>query len=253
MPTDAPVRGVRRIDLLSDDPSASVRFWGELLGWVVLPVQAGRLDCWVGERQVATCRRPGPAEPLGWRVVFGGAAGGVLAGPDGVSAACDAGRVQHGPTAPTPRPGEPCWVELVTEGETGARAADDYWPSRCGWTVAPAAPDVPAGTAALYRSGDWAVAGRRVPDPELGSERAGWACYFAVTDVAEATRRCQERGGAVLRAPGATLAGQVGVVRDPAGVVGHLLHQPAGWGGAWHSPSSSCAAAPCHPPNFTAE
>ncbi|SHF67107.1 VOC family protein [Streptoalloteichus hindustanus] len=242
MTAEAPVRGLRRIDLLTDDPADAARFWSDLLGWVVLSPVGPEVACWVGERQVATCRRPDEGEQPGWHVVFGSGGGPrrqrrSLAGPVGVVADYDSGRVQHGPWAPAPRTGEPCWVELrVARGGPDAHASDGFWAGALGWEVQAGGADGSLEPYAVYRLGERAVTGRMVPEPQQRELLdSGWMCYFSVADAGAAAHRCAELGGQVVVAPVTAPIGRVCVVADPDGAVCTLLERPPGWGGTLHA------------------
>ena len=207
--------GVRRLELSVAEPELSVDFFAGVLGWTVIAETGGSFTGWVGDRLVAQV----VAGQQGWRVFFDGDEPRELAGNSSV----DSGRVLHGPWAPAPRDGEPCWVELMT-GEPD----DEYWARELGWAVeSGAAEDFVLFTSA--RNGDSRrVAGR------LKTERAsGWQVYFAVGDVGEACRRVSELDGRVLVEPTTVPTGLVASVEGPHGGACVLLEQPKGWGGTW--------------------
>ncbi|WP_433274208.1 VOC family protein [Actinosynnema sp. CS-041913] len=210
-PSASPARGVRRIELATADPEPIADFYAHLLGWVVLAEPDGAFTGWVGDRLAA---RVHPGED-GYRVVFAGA------GPRGLraGASVDQGRVLHGPWAPGPRAGEPCWVEF-----TGA-ADDGYWTGELGWEAR-----TPDERFTLYDTpGEQprAVAGRLV------GERQRWTCYFAVPDTAKTAALAAETGGEVLVPPTEVPTGLVASIADPAGAVFAVLQDPPGWGGTW--------------------
>ncbi|MFD1149160.1 VOC family protein [Saccharothrix hoggarensis] len=209
---DSPARGVRRVELSTPSPEPIANFYAHLFGWVVIAEPDGTFTGWVGDR-LAT--RVGPGDP-GWRVVFAGAEPRDLK----PGAAVDQGRVLHGPWAPPPRPGEPCWVELM-----GHPGDDDYWTGELGWHVRD-----PGADFTLYdaHAGDdhRPVAGRLTAD-------GGWTCYFAVPDVARAVADATGFGGTVLIGPRDVPTGTVAAIADPAGSVFAVLEDPPGWGGAW--------------------
>ncbi|MFI9007626.1 VOC family protein [Actinosynnema sp. NPDC053489] len=209
--TPSPARGVRRVELSTTDPEPIAEFYAALLGWVIIAEPDGSFTGWVGDR-LATHVRPGDD---GWRVVFAGDAPRDL----DHGAAVDTGRVLHGPWAPRPRPGEPCWVELMGTADTDAAAL--------GWQVRD-----PGGEFTLYDAG--------TPDdrrPVAGRLTApgGWTCYFAVPDLTAAAAAATGLGGRVLIGPKEVPTGVVAAVADPAGAVFALLENPAGWGGAWNA------------------
>jgi uncharacterized protein len=230
LPEKTAVRGVRRVELRTADPTATAEHYERLLGWSLIFAPDGSVGGWVGDR-LATVLRPAGAQPAGWHVVFGGPQRRTLTDPDGVTASVDTGRPQHGPWAPRPRHGEPCWVELAT----AADEHDGYWTRELGWTVHH------PGTAAADRfalfgtdpTGDDVhrpVAGRIRGD---GVADAGWVCYFAVEDVAATAEIAAELGATVCFGPAELPGGLVATVIDPYGGRYALLQDPAGWGGNW--------------------
>ncbi|GGI96229.1 hypothetical protein GCM10011581_36750 [Saccharopolyspora subtropica] len=209
------VRGLRRVDLLTSDLVAAAVFYRELLDWSAAVTRAG-IDCWVGERRCATIRSPRAGEPAGWRLVFAGAAhDGTLTGPDDTTALMARGRAQHGPWAPGPRPGEPCWVELRT---SDPNRADAFWADILNWTVRTEQPGVD------YVVGDRPLASRTEGQP------TGWLCYFAVEDVTDAADRVARLGGTLAERIDHPLLGDALLVRDPSdALVG--LTTATSWGG----------------------
>ncbi|MCS7479623.1 VOC family protein [Umezawaea endophytica] len=222
-----PVRGLRRIELTTRAPEATADFFSQLLGWSVLPEAGEVYGGWVGDRLAV---RISPGEHVDWRLVFAGVP--VRASEHGV--AVDRGRVLHGPWAPEPRPGEPCWLEML-----GDRDAD--YARELGWSVRdPAEPfsllDVdPDGTPR-------AVAGRLTTDTGLPP---GWMVYFSVPDLDAAVASATDLGGSVVTDPHEVPTGLVASIADPAGAVVTLLENPAGWGGAWaHVPEPTGSGTP---------
>ncbi len=209
----SPSRGVRRVELGAAEPEPTADFYAFLLGWVVIPEPDGVFSGWVGDR-LALRVRPGED---GFRVVFAGTEPRELR----EGAAVDSGRVLHGPWAPEPRPGEPCWVEFM------GTADDAFWTGELGWAAR--TPDEPF---TVYDTEERAVAGRLVAD---GQQR--WVCYFAVPDVAKACEVAAETGGTVLIGPTEVPTGVVASIADPAGAVFAVLQDPAGWGGTWAASS----------------
>nr|WP_228047580.1 VOC family protein [Saccharopolyspora sp. HNM0983] len=143
---------------------------------------------------------------------------GTLNGPDGTEAALAAGRAQHGPRAPAPRAGEPCWIDLFTSDDV---RADRFWAGTLGW-------DVVAHPGAEYLADGRPISSRtaqRCP----GAER-GWLCYFAVDDVPAAA---DHAGG--LGADTATrehpVLGSTTLVTGPEGGTFGVAALPGGWGG----------------------
>ena len=193
------------------EPELSVDFFADVLGWTVIAESGGSFTGWVGDRLAA---QVGVGEE-GWRVVFGGDGPRELK----VNSSVDGGRVLHGPWAPPPRHGEPCWVELA--GESGED--DAYWTRELGWGTA----DGDLYTSA--RHGD--------PRPVAGTAQSrtesGWSVFFAVDDIGAACARVSELDGRVLAAPGPSPIGVVASVEGPHGGRCSLLEKPGGWGGNW--------------------
>ncbi|MBW4722095.1 VOC family protein [Saccharothrix obliqua] len=210
-PTTSPARGVRRVELSTAEPEPVADFYAHLLGWVVIAEPDGAFTGWVGDR-LALRVRPGDS---GYRIVFAGPEPRDLR--DG--AAVDQGRVLHGPWAPGPRAGEPCWVEYTGDG-------DDYWTGELGWL--PHHTDTPF---TLYHvpDGQRPVAARRT------GEHTGWRCAFAVPDTAKTADLAADTGGRVVVPPADTPAGLTATLADPAGAEFTVLQDPPGWGGAWHT------------------
>ncbi|TWG07554.1 VOC family protein [Saccharopolyspora dendranthemae] len=210
MPARPEVRGLRRVDLLSPDPMAAAIFYRVVLDWSPVAVQAG-VDCWVGNRRCAFIRTPRADETTGFRLVFAGAPMDCsLTGPDNALVQVTKGRAQHGPQAPEPRPGEPCWAELAT---TDPDRADAFWTDTLGWTV----------NGATYLSAGRAIAGRTEATAGLG-----WLCYFAVTDLDEVAGHAAERGGEVQRVDHPAL-GKTMLLTDESGTrIG--LAETRSWG-----------------------
>ncbi|WP_246868531.1 VOC family protein [Saccharopolyspora sp. ASAGF58] len=200
MPARPVVRGLRRADLISQDPIASAVFYRALLDWTPAPTGAG-FDCWVGNRRCAAMRTPRGGERPGWRLVFAGMTqDGSLTGPDDAVALVVKGRAQHGPWAPGPRPGEPCWVELSTQA---LERADTFWADILGWSV----------LADQYLVGERPLASRTTRQPAGW----GWLCYFAVKDVEAISSRAPKLGGKTIDRSDHPVLGTTAVVADPTG------------------------------------
>ena len=227
MPEDVPVKGLRRVELRSNDPAGVGRALPE-------PV---RLDRHAGRRRHPEMlgRRPvGRPDPKTRRLgdpgldpVLGGRPTALLADPAGVTATLDPGRVRHGPWAPPPRHGEPCWLELMTADTT-----DDYWAAQLGWTLRA---DTDVKPFALFDAPD--DAGTRCRRRPRLARRPGhrrvlgacWMCYLAATDITLVTETAVAGGATLLIEPREAPAGVIAAIADPYGTVCTLLEDPAGW------------------------
>ena len=215
MPQHSAVRGLRRAEVITADPLATLTFHEKLLGWGPLPSETG-FDCWVGDRRCASVRTPKAGERTELRVVFAGAPhDGSLTGPDDARAEMTRGRAQHGPWAPGPRPGEPCWVELFA---ADAERADAFWTDTLNWTTAES----------LYEIGGRAIAGRSERQVD---GRWGWLCYFSVEDIDVAANRALQLGGTVVEWAKHSVIGETVVAADPAGAVFAMASTGEHWGG----------------------
>jgi len=224
-----PARGLRRIELTTAAPEATADFLAQLLGWAVLPEPDDVFGGWVGDRLAV---RVSPGDTTTWRLVFAGTTPRDLAH----DAAVDRGRVLHGPWAPEPRPGEPCWVEV-----RGIADADAAYTDELGWRVRD--PEEPFSLYDAEFDGDARpVAGRDTTDTDLAP---GWMVHFATADVETAAKSATDLGGSVVVQPHEVPTGYVTSVATPAGAVLTLLQAPAGWGGAWaHVPEPTDSGTP---------
>lgn len=189
------------------EPELSVDFFAGVLGWTVIAESGGSFSGWVGDRLAAQV----VVGDAGWRVVFGGD------GPRGLelNSSVDSGRVLHGPWAPPPRHGEPCWVELGS-------ADSGYWARELGWESAP------GGVFTSSRGGESRVVAGSEPD---GAAAEGWGVFFAVDDVESALVRVSRLDGEVISAPSVSSRGVVASISGPRGGRCVLLERPSGWGG----------------------
>ncbi|PRW65331.1 VOC family protein [Actinopolyspora mortivallis] len=221
MPPHSTVCGLRRAELRSADPAETALFYRRLLDWTVLQSEHG-FECWVGERRCATVRADGsPTETPRWRPVFAGASETAeLTGPEDTPASMVTGRAQHGPWAPRPRRGEPCWIELHTSEE---RSADEFWSGSLFWSVRQGTPGV------LYTVRDSAIAGRTAQRGSVAG--TGWLCYFTVDELDRAAERVPELGGSVLERGHHDTLGRTLVIADADGAVSALVEGAGGWGG----------------------
>ncbi|WP_189223635.1 VOC family protein [Saccharothrix coeruleofusca] len=216
-------RGLRRLERGTAEPEQIADFYARWLGWAVIAEPDGTFTGWVGDRLAARVR-PGRE---GWQVVFTGSPARELR----AGALVDTGRALHGPWAPPPRQGEPCWVELVDPADP-----DEYWTGELGWAARTPGEgftllDVAGGDAAggPAEGGSRPVAGRLRGTGELPP---GWLCYFAVPDLAGALTAAGRLGATVVAPARQVPTGLVAAVADPAGAVCALLQDPPAWGGA---------------------
>ncbi|MBA8924711.1 hypothetical protein BC739_001908 [Kutzneria viridogrisea] len=229
---------MRRIELRATDPASAAEHYRQLFGWIVMTAEDGTLRCWVGDRLAVLVRPPTSWETTGWHAVFGGRPSALLTDPAGISATLDPGRVRHGPFAPPPRHGEPCWIELMT-----ATATDDYWNRELGWATRAAGQARDIKPFALHTvasdedtPGERAIAGRLLIDAATAAGvGTTWMTYFAVSDIEAATDAAVLAGGTVLIEPREVETGLLAAIADPFGTVSTLLQDPIGWGGAWAS------------------
>jgi len=201
--------GLRRLELSVAEPELAVDFFAAVLGWTVIAEPGGSFTGWVGDRLAAQVG----AGQGGWRVVFGGDEPRELTAGSFV----DSGRVLHGPWAPAPRHGEPCWVELPGDDEV-------FWRRELGWEAARAGGGF--GLFTSSRQGD--------PRPVAGAG-SGWTVFFAVDDVGAACARVSELDGRVWSGPESAPVGVTASIEGPDGGRCALLEHPKGWGGNWVS------------------
>ncbi|MEV6235990.1 VOC family protein [Lentzea sp. NPDC051838] len=212
--------GLRRLELSVAEPEKTVDFFAGVLGWAVIAEPGGSFSGWVGDRLAAQI----VAGQEGWHVFFGGDEPRELKANSSV----DSGRVLHGPWAPAPRHGEPCWVELLTSTPD---EDDAYWKRELGWETAEG--DRALGLYTSARHGD--------PRPVAGTMQscAGaeshWGVYFAVDDLEAACARVSELDGRVTVGPSRLQIGEFASIEGPHGGHCALLENPKGWGGNWAS------------------
>lgn len=216
--SSAATRGLRCAELATSEPLSAVQFYRTLLKWQVLQFEFG-FDCWVGDRRCASVRTARHGQRGGWRVIFaGGTHDSSLTGPEDTHAGLVKGRAQHGPWAPSPRTGEPCWVDLLTnDGER----ADMFWSDTLHWTVQNGR------STSMYATEGRPVAIRS--EPSYAHGLVGWLCYFTVDDVADARDQVLALDGQVLAEEQHSVMGQVLVVADPHGGV-FALADTQRWG-----------------------
>jgi predicted enzyme related to lactoylglutathione lyase len=116
------------------------------------------------------------------------------------------------------------WQDLTVPD---ADALSAFYAAVCGWERA----EHPMGDYVDYEMklpGDGpTVAGICHARGTNASVPAQWLLYVSVPDVAEAARRCVERGGSVLDGPRPMGGGTFAAIRDPAGACLALWQAPA--------------------------
>ncbi|NRQ34258.1 VOC family protein [Nonomuraea sp. NN258] len=235
--------------LLTRDAGAAERFYAGLFGWECRD-RGGWAMCLLGGRPVAAITPDPAADRAAWtvhlatadltaalaRVEAGG--GKPLEGPvqgtveghaEGYALVADpAGAtfalLQPGAFAGAgalAEPGAMSWAEVnVPDGS----AADAFYTALFSYEHE----QVPGGIDyAVYSAGGRAVSGRLLMDEHWAGVPPHWMIYFDVADLAAATAKVAELGGAVPVPAFDTPHGRLAVVNDPTG--GFLtLRQPAG-------------------------
>lgn len=110
--------------------------------------------------------------------------------------------------------GAPCWIELFT---SDVEATTAFYRELFGWTFDP--PQEAFGGYFNGHRGDQLVTGGMVNDGADGAPD-GWSIYLTVTDVTEASERCEANGGTVL-VPAMEVMdlGSMAIFADPSGAV----------------------------------
>ncbi len=112
-----------------------------------------------------------------------------------------------------PKPGEPCWIELMTPD---ADAAAAFYGEVFGWTAGEASEEF--GGYRMFLHGETPVAGMMPNDGTAGPN--GWTVYLATDDVAATTERARAQGAQVVAEPMQIAdLGHMAVFVDPAGAV----------------------------------
>ncbi|NUW32201.1 VOC family protein [Nonomuraea sp. SMC257] len=232
------------VDLSSSDVEASVRFYGEVLGWRAEmsddPAAGGYGQFFHGDKRVAGV---GPlhdeAMPSHWnsyvavedadatadRIKNSGGtvvAGpmqvmeegrmAVFQGPDGAYASIwQAGR-HHGADLVN-EPGGFCWNELVTRDP---EAAERFYRAVFGWEPRPQQMD--GVTYTEWHAGGRSVAGMIEMGPMYPPETPShWMVYFAVADLDAAIGAARRRGAEIFVDSMDSPPGRFGMFQDPQG------------------------------------
>ena len=96
----------------------------------------------------------------------------------------------------TPKPGEPCWIELFTPDTD---AAVEFYGGLFGWTATE--PDEEFGGYRMFLHGEQPIAGLMSNDDAAGSP-SGWSVYLATDDIAATVDRAiASMGRHVLKTP----------------------------------------------------
>jgi predicted enzyme related to lactoylglutathione lyase len=118
-----------------------------------------------------------------------------------------------------PGPGQIGWIDLTVGDAEGVR---DFYGDVTGWTPAPVGMGEYQDYCMNAVSGQ-SVAGICHARGENADLPPVWMIYIVVADLDEAMRRCEARGGKILRAPKGVEAGsRFAVIRDPAGAIAAL-------------------------------
>lgn len=111
--------------------------------------------------------------------------------------------------------GAPCWFELATPDQAGAK---QFYTGLFGWSVT----DVPIGNDAVYsmfKVGSTDV-GAGFTLPPASGVPPHWAVYFNTEDVDATAAKVKELGGSVMEGPFDVMEhGRMAVLRDPDGAV----------------------------------
>lgn len=115
-------------------------------------------------------------------------------------------------------PGLPCWFELSTSDQNGAK---DFYGTLFGWTIA----DSPIGPDAVYTM--FQIDGLDVgacctlqPEQAAHGVPPNWAVYISVDDADATAGKVTRAGGSVVAPPFDVMdLGRMAVLQDPAGAV----------------------------------
>lgn len=115
-------------------------------------------------------------------------------------------------SVPDPRPGAPCWIDLLTSNADRARS---FYTTLFGWTYEAGDQETYGGYLLASKDGE-PVAGIMQNDGEAGSPDS-WSTYLRVEDVEAAVAAATSHGGTVLMGPmDVPEQGRMAMVLDPA-------------------------------------
>ncbi|NMO15966.1 VOC family protein [Pyxidicoccus fallax] len=239
-------------DLVTEDPAAVKRFYGELLGWEFQDVKGSKRPYslikargrWMGGIVQPIGVGKGHSQWLGYlsvpdvdrAVEQAGAGGGkALVGPEDVEKIGRAAvitdpqgapvgfvRSQPGDPADTglPEPGQFLWTEHLAEDPV---AAATFYKDLLGYEVE--ARDESGGTYYLLKQGQQPRAG--ILRKPLEVVRPNWLTYVRVEDPAALAARVESLGGRVVMAPRPDVrGGSLALIADPTGAVLALQRYP---------------------------
>jgi predicted enzyme related to lactoylglutathione lyase len=109
--------------------------------------------------------------------------------------------------------GSPCWFELGTTDQNGAKA---FYSQMFGWTALEF-PMGPGGTYTLFQLGGKDVAGgyKLMPEQQQQNIPPHWLVYFNTTDCDATAAKAVELGGAIVKPPMDVMAlGRMAVLQD---------------------------------------
>lgn len=114
----------------------------------------------------------------------------------------------------TPKPGEPCWIELFTPDTD---AAVEFYGGLFGWTATE--PSEEFGGYRMFLHGEQPIAGLMSNDDAAGSP-SGWSVYLATDDIAATVDRAKAAGATIVAEPMPVGdLGHMAVMVDPAGAL----------------------------------
>ena len=238
-------------ELLTSDPDAAARFYGDVIGWtadsgqadvdyrifsadgtgvaghMTLPkgaAEAGMRPVWLGyigvddvDRAVEGVTRAGGAVHMPAMDIDGVGRIAMVADPQGISFYVMRGAVDRASTsfAATMQPGHCCWNELAT---TDPEAALAFYAGQFGWGKGDA---MPMGALGEYRfiNHHGGMIGAVMRNPANGPPPL-WHFYFAVPDIDQTAATVSAGGGAVHQGPSEIPGGDFMIVAtDPQGAL----------------------------------
>ena len=232
-------------ELISPDPDAAARFYGEVVGWQSRDAGVEGMDYRLfsigGEDVAGFMAAPGPDMPPGWigyvgvddvdaavaRIVAAGGAVhmpamdlqgvgrmAIVADPQGAPLYVMRGSGDAPSTSFAPdRQGHGAWNELVTSNQAGALA---FYQNQFGWTKGDAMPMGEMGDYQFIEHGGETIGAVMNRTPH--HPRSSWSFCFRVPDIQEAQRRIADGGATILYGPAQVPGGDMVIqATDPQG------------------------------------